>query len=315
MPYSANPVRPDLGPVVLGYDPSQDGFIANEVLPPWDAPSLEASFQTVGAEVMLQLSQGIEREPHSDFRKVGYGKTKDFYRCEEYGLKGGIDKIDEMTPERFAQEEQRTARRLMRMVNLERERRVAALTINSTDYANGSGYGLNVTAWSGAGTPIGDLFTACEAIKDRIGLWPNRASLTRKQLHELSMNSEVTARLNTSANNPGMLALDLVQSLTGIEKIVLADSPYNTAPGGVAASLSNIWPDSKVLVWYAVTGDDIETPQLGRTFTYDGGLGGGLGTAVEYPITNPRMQEYAFFQTLDEKILNRGGAYVLHNVI
>ncbi len=314
MIYSASPVRPDLGPVALSYDASTQGFVADQVLPRYDVDSRVGELEKIGVEVMTQLEHNIERESGAKFKRVGYGKTKDVYACVEYGLEGVVDHIDEMTAEREARETQRTALRLMRMVDLEREYRVVQASILHTDYAHGSGFGTNVSAtWATTGTPLSDVRFARNQIRNACGLYPNRILLTDQQIFELSMNTEVTARLNTSRDNEGEIDLGRLAQIIGVEKIIKPFAPYNTAPNGAAASISSLWSDSKVLLWHAREDDNFEDIQFGRTLSFDENMGGGLGTTVEFE-DYPRYRSYAHYQTVQEKRHTRGAAYVLHNV-
>lgn len=315
MIYSANPVRPDLGPAALSYSIENDGFIAGSVFPVYDAESRAAEFERIGVEVMLQLENNIERESGARFKRVSYGKTSDFFKCTEYGLEDVLDHVDEMTPEREAREENRMALRLMRMVNADREYRVVQQTVSNAAFAHGTDYGTNVSnAWSGSGTPISDIRHAKEQIRNACGMYPNRIELTDKQIFEISMNTEVAGRLSTTRDNEGEIDLGRLAQIIGVEKIVRPFAPYNSAPNGAAASISTLWPDSKVLLWYAREDDNVEDVQFGRTFSFDQNMGGGLGTTVNWQ-EYPRMRHFAHYQTVQEKILNTGCAYVLHNVL
>lgn len=315
MIYSASPVRPDLGPVALSYDASSLGFVADQVFPRYDVDSRVGELEKIGVEVMTQLEHNIERQSGARFKRVGYGKGKDTYSCTEYGLEGVVDHVDEMTAPREERETKRTALRLMRMVDLEREYRVVQATVSSTTYAHGNGYGTNVSAvWSGAGTPLADIRFAKDQIRNACGLYPNRIMLSDKQIFEISNNTEVAARLNTSRDNEGEIDLARLAVILGVERIVKPFAPYNSAPNGATPVVADLWPSTKVLLWHAREDDNFEDVQFGRTLAFDQNMGGGLGTTVEFQ-DYIRYMTYAHFQTVQEKIHTTGAGYVLHNVL
>jgi len=315
--YAAQPVRPDLNIAAKSVDTElTDVFLADHFFPAFDAPVSNAVFESYGVEVDTQLPAGDgKRAKGDDFDQVGYAKGKDQFDTQEYGYKGVIDRASEMNTERFSREEQKVAQRLRRIVLAKREERVAGLTVNNAAFAGGTNFGTTVGAvWSGAGTPISDLIAAAESIYNECGFWPNVLGLTKKQYFELSMNTETAGRLNTTVDNGAFIELPRLSALLQIDNIIIGNVPYNTAPDGAEAVMGRIWPNSKIFMGYTRSDDALEEVQFGRTIAFDEGLGGGMGQTVSWG-EHPRMQEYANFMTVQEKIRVMECGHVLHGVL
>ena len=315
--YSAQPVRADLNVAAMSVGTDEtDVFLADDMFPIFSSAHASAVFERYGVEVDTQLPAGSgERATGADFDETKYAKTQDSYKTREYGLKGVIDNATELNADRHFREEVKTVTRLRRIVRTLRDRRAANLTINNSVYANGTSMGTNVGAvWSGAGTPIGDIIDACNAVRAACAYWPNTLRMSHEAFFELSMNTETAARLNTTVDNGAFVELPRLSALLNIPKILIDNVPYNLSPDGVAPAIGRVWDKTKVFLSYTRTDDTLEDVQFGRTVAYDEGLGGGVGQSVSWG-DHPRMQEYAHFMNVEEKILVAECGYALHNVL
>lgn len=140
---------------------------------------------------------------------------------------------------------QRSTVLLSDLIELDREIRAAALVFNAGNYpaANKSTLAGN-SQWSFKGDdsnvpsdPIGDILGAMDSMLMR----PNIGVAGRAVASALQTNPRIVKAYNATSGDTGIVPLDFVATLFGLDKIVVGEGWLNTAKKGQAQVLARVW--------------------------------------------------------------------------
>ena len=133
--------------------------------------------------------------------------------------------------------------------------------------------GLN-GKWSAAGsTPIEDVDKECDAILKKTGYKPNVMVVGTDVHRVLKNHPDVLDRIRYTQE--GVVTEQLLASLLGVDKYVVARGTENTAVAGVADSFSFISAADDALLCYAAPNPGLMTPTAGYMMAWNGYLGAG----------------------------------------
>jgi len=239
-------VDPKLVAVALAY--KNQAMIADEVLPRMDVgasefkyPSydLDKGFTVVKDDVGRTsppneltwrstqvtgslLDHGlIHKIPERDYTNLPEGRTKDSLNAE-------------------------AVEALQDQILLNREVRAAAIVFATTSYASGHSTTLSGTnQWSHASSnPI----TAISAAMDA-GIMPyNVLVLGQEVATKLRQNPVIVKAFNGSTGDSGIVPLDFIRNLFGLEKILVGQGWVNTAKKGQTPTYSRAWGKGAALL-------------------------------------------------------------------
>lgn len=128
------------------------------------------------------------------------------------------------------------------LIELDREQRTASLVFNPASYA-----GANVSTLSGAGQwsdPTSDPLNAILSAMDAMIIRPNKAVLGRAVATRLQMHPKIVASVYTNAGNAavgGIVGLDAIARLLGLQEIIVGEAFINTAKPGQTVTRSRLW--------------------------------------------------------------------------
>lgn len=131
------------------------------------------------------------------------------------------------------------------LVALDREVRAAALVFNAGNYpaANKSTLAGN-SQWSFKGDdsnvasdPITDILTAMDSMLMR----PNIGVAGRAVASALQTNPRIVKAFNATSGDTGIVPLDFIATLFGLDKILVGEGWLNTAKKGQAPAMSRVW--------------------------------------------------------------------------
>lgn len=159
----------------------------------------------------------------------------------------------------------------MRNLGLSLENDQAVMATNASNYGAGNKVTLaGATKWSvGTGTPLTDVDTAREAIRQASGVYPNVMVMSAVAFNACKNNPNIVARFqyngaagtDASQITPAMLA-----GLFNVKKVVVgAAVSWNDA--GVVA---DIWGNNVVLAYVPEFNLALEEPSYGYTYTLNG---------------------------------------------
>tara|TARA_R100000808_G_scaffold20286_1_gene43932 strand:+ start:3629 stop:4594 length:966 start_codon:yes stop_codon:yes gene_type:complete len=313
---SLSTLRPDLGASFAEFDLEMQrrGYIANQVLPVFNAPKQTGSFGVLPIEQLLKDGE-TQRAPGSGYSRGDWTFQTQTYTCNEHGWEEPVDDRESQMYADYFDAEQVSAMRAFEQVLRAQEQRVADAVFNTSTWT-----ATSVTnEWDDAtnATPITDVENAVQTVYDATGVWPNALIINRKVFRNLRLCSQIIDRFKSqgfvdvraSQINEAMMA-----SIFDLDRIIVGGTTKNTANEGAAASLSPVWSDEYAMITKVATSNDIRETCLGRTFHWseDGSQPG--GTIETYRDETVRGDVVRVRHDVDEKIIYSTVGELLDNI-
>jgi hypothetical protein len=285
-PNSTSYDRPDIGQAFVEFDTAavEAGFVGLELAPPFMAAEQSGTFPRVPIEA---LTEEIETKRNS---KAGYARSdwefeQDSYATEEHGAEEVIDDR-QAAIYRYALDFELICAARARYKVLSKLEREIKTALEALGAATGVG-----TPWSTAATadPVGDVLSEIDSFKAGCGLLPNVGWMTDKCLRKLARVASIKDQIKYSGlDDPKLMTepakraafVRALADLFGLQKIVVAGAPRNSAKKGADFSGANVWTDSVFGLIRVPTGMDLEEVCAARTFVWDGD-GAGIGGVFE----------------------------------
>lgn len=161
----------------------------------------------------------------------------------------------------------------MRNMGLSLEVDQATLATTLANYGAGSKVTLaGATKWSAAtGTPLTDVDTAREAIRQACGMYPNTMVLSAVAFNACKNNPNVVARFQyngQAGTDASQITPKMLAGLFNIENVVVGGGLY----WNDANVSTDIWGNNAVLAYVPQTSADLslEEPSYGYTYTLEG---------------------------------------------
>lgn len=108
-------------------------------------------------------------------------------------------------------------------------------------------------------TPVDDFTTARAQVYAGCGVQPNVAWMSWEVWNVLRFHPQLLDALGFKFNRPGGLQMDELALAMGVEKILIADSKYESAKNGQTSSLLSIWGKN---IWFGVIPDSAQPYQV-----------------------------------------------------
>lgn len=167
-------------------------------------------------------------------------------------------------------------------IALKREKDFAARYF-TTGVWTGSSTGTDIVAgtkWDATGSdPVDDVEEQRDAVRVKTGLKPNIAVATPTVHRALKNNASIIDRIKYTER--GVVTEDLLASLFGVDKYMVAEGSQNTAAEGQTASMSNIYGTEGLMLVYAAPSPSLQLPSGGYTFAWTGFLGSSQGWRIK----------------------------------
>ncbi len=127
--------------------------------------------------------------------------------------------------------------------------------------------------WNATGsTPVEDIDTQIYQIKESTGYKPNTLVIGPLVFRTLKNHAEVLDRIKYTQR--GIITEDILASVFGVDKVLVASAVYNSAQEGAADAMQFIYGKQALLV-YAEKNPGIQKPSGGYIFGWTGLLGAG----------------------------------------
>jgi hypothetical protein len=296
------PINPVLTGIVIAY--KNNMLIADQVLPRLE-PKLASSkfswwkFDFSQFITVTDTKVGRKGAPNTvEFQAVEQNdKTLDYGLRDEIPIDDIKNAPDGYDPKAFA------AQKLIDLVLLDREVRVASKVFNAALYAASNKATLAGTdKWSNAASqPIKQISQAADSMVMR----PNNMVIGRVEWTALRTNPSVLQALTISGADKGMANKRAVADLLELDDIIIGEGWINSAKKGQAAVRSRAWGGNALLFHKAPLASSIDaTPTFGWTAQFgdrvagdqpdkDIGLRGGYevrsGESVQEVISAPEL--------------------------
>ncbi len=311
-------LRPELAGSFMEYNLAMlsQGFIASQVLPTMEVQKQAGSFGLIPIE-QLPKNRTTLRAPGSGYSRSGFTFEPASFICEENGAEEVVDDRQSTMYADYFTSELISAARAHNDVLLNAEKRAAALIFNATTWTSDTTAVTNEWDDEINATPRLDVKAAMIAVWNKSALWPNAMIINHIVFENLKDSKEILDRLKFAGfQDPDAGAINeaAIAKALGIERVIVAGSPKNTAIEGQSISIASVWDDEYAMICKVATSQDIQEPCIGRTFHW-GEDGSSIGGTVEsYREEKIRGDVIRVRHDVDEKVLYVEAGHLLSNI-
>lgn len=270
------PLIPYLTSISLAYENRK--LIADQVLPRVSvATQLFRYFKYALGDAFTVPDTKVGRTSRPT--QVEFGRTNVDSSCLDYALDGPVPNADKANAAAAGFDpEVRATELVTNLIQLDREIRVAGVVFNAANFATANKVTLT-NPWTDRvnGDPIGDIQTAMDSMVMR----PNILVLGRLVASALQRHPEIVEAFYGNAATSGIVPIDFIRTLFGLDGIYVGEAFFNTAKPGQVVTNSRAWGKFAALIYR----DSLATADMGTTF----GFTAQWGTRIAGRIDDPHM--------------------------
>lgn len=311
-------LRPDLAGSLEEFNLLADrmGFIAPRVLPVIEVMKQSGNFGIIPVEQLLG-ERSTARASGSGYSRGSWKFEPGTYATEEHGWEEPIDDREAAQYRDYFDAEVVSTQRALDAVLRNAEIRAADLLFNATTWAAHKTAVTNEWDDAANATPITDVHNGKKAIYAASGMWPNALIVNVKVAENLAMCDQIVDRSKSQGFmdvRKGAITHQQLAMALGIEELIVAGAPKNTANDGQAVSLSPIWSDEYAMLAVVARTADPREVCVGRTFHWaeDGSAVG--GTVETYRDETIRGDVVRVRHDVDEKVRYVQCAHLFENI-
>lgn len=261
--------------VSVAYLQAQAKFVARQVFPAIPVSKQSDAYFTYPKGQWF-TDEMQERAPGTESAGSGYPIGSDTYGCRVWSLHRDVaDQIRENADSPIDLDKEATEWLTLKW--LIRQERLFASNYFTTGVWTGSSSGGDIapaTKWDAAGSdPVNDVEVQMDAMERQTSFRPNVMVVTSAVNTALKNNADIKDRVKYTQR--ATITEELLASLFGVEKYVVARATYNSAAEPSAAAMSFITGGDGVLLAYAPPSPGLLTPSAGYIFDWTGMDGGG----------------------------------------
>lgn len=269
--------KPEIAAAVREFVPEEDRFIADAVLPMFDAKIQTGTIPVVKRDDALRIVN-TKRAPAADFARVDFREEGMVFNCEGYGLEFPLADETRLLYATAFDAEEMAGQMLRSLLYREREARVAAAILNGTTWT-GATLTTDVSGsgpWATVGTDVvTQVNGAIEKVVLNSGLLPNALVMNTTNVNRLLANTVIRARFPGAPKITRQMLVDALAEIFGIETLIEGAAVKNSAIEGQAHVGAYIWSSTYVQVARVVKkGAPITAAGLGRTMKQGNLMGG-----------------------------------------
>lgn len=286
------------------------GYIADKILPEltvkqksgligqYGSSHLRASDDLIGGEAQARRAEPIVRSQLT-------------YLLQSHALEGVVTADDYANVEQPYDAEADEVAGLTHLILTNKEKSFADQMF-STSVFTGRVTTPSTKYGSSSSDPLADFKAAQNAVVDSVGMQPNACIMSQKVFNVLKYHPQLADVLGFKYNQIGSLSVADIAGALNVEKVFIANAPYNTAKDGQADVISQIWADS---ILFYVRPDAAAKYQT--SLGYSMKMAGELGRQVfKYDLNNPPGSTGIIVQdTYQCKLVNVSAGYLLNSVL
>lgn len=295
--------------MAIGYTPQ--GLIADKIFPVIRVGKQADWYPVFSRQEALSI-ENTDRGPGTEAKKITRSVSSGTYFAKNYALKTELTVEDRanMDPSLAMELVGGRARYVMNKLGLDWDRRVSNL-VNSTSNVGSSA--TVSSAWSGAGSPLTNIWTAIDNVKYATGYRPNKIVFGSRAWDSFRRDVTVRNLIFGTNNGGGYPNMDQIKSIYEIDDALVGMSFFSNANEAQAESVQVVWPDS-VLISYTAPNPTREDPSFGYSFRWNGDGLADMG--VEIHPYDPKIKaeeiEVGYYQ--DERITAKEYAFLIRAV-
>lgn len=295
-----------LSNIAQNYRPT--GFIADRIFPIVNVPKQADMIKVYRQADQTQENEAL-RAPGTEANRVSLSVTSETYYARNFALGADVTVEDRANadPVFIRDLEEGAVEFVTDQLLIGYERRVATLATNGSNVSTVFTVSSLWTDYENS-DPLGDLWTASDEQRDRIGFKPNRAVFSERSWRNFSRNVEVINKIfktGVDGGAPPVMVNQAVAELIGVEEVMVGGAMYNSNAEGLALSLTDIWGDY-VLLYYTPGRPSINFPSWGYGFRWNApGLQNWNVRRLPFDAAKQKdMVEVGYYQ--DERVLETG---------
>jgi hypothetical protein len=247
--------------------------VADVLFPKVPVAARAGKILSFGAEDFMLVNS--KRSPGANTKRVQFGYATDSFALVDYSLEGAVPRelMEEAQAVPNLNQGAMAIAKVQNMMELEREKEAADLATTAGNYPSGNKVTLSGNdQWSAVhadSDPFTDIETAKEAIRSKIGAYPNVMEVGPKVLTALRNHALVLARLNI-VNDKTPASIAQLQALFEIEKIVVGRAVYNSGTA-TSPTFVDVWGKHAVLAYtQPASAQEMGSPNFGYTYQLRG---------------------------------------------
>lgn len=224
-----------------------DEMVADQVLPVVSVQKDSDVYYKYTRNWRLPKNSG-KRAPGAEAAQVEWGLTTSTYTCEEYALKDFVTEKQRDNADTPLNPQVDTTEAVTKLVMLLREKRVADVVTNSSNYTNNSSLG-GTDQWSDSddSDPIGDVRTAMNTVHKASGKTPNVMVVGKEVHNKLLDHPDILDRIKYSQR--GVVNEDILAQVFDIDQYIVAKALYDSSEESASESLAYIWGKNVALLY------------------------------------------------------------------
>lgn len=295
--------------MAMGYQPQ--GIIADQIFPVVRVIKQIDTYAVFSRQEMLTVESTV-RAPGTQARKITRSVGTGTYRAKNYALKTELTVEDgvNMDAAFAAGLVGGRSKFMLNKLYLDWDLRVSN-KVNSTSNVGSSA--APSSSWSGAGSPLTNLWTAIDNVRYATGYRPNQLTYGPRAWDSFSRDTTVRNLIFGTNNGGGYPSLEQVKNVFQIDKALLSGAFQSTANEAQAEAISAVWIDN-VLVTYCPSAPTMEDPSFGYTFRWSNPELAELQIETHPYDDKIKAQEFetGFYQ--DEVITGASYGFLVNNV-
>jgi hypothetical protein len=281
----------------VGFKNDMSSFVADQVFPNVPVAKQTDKYFTYTQADFFRTDARI-RAPGTESAGSGYNLSTSTYSCDVLALHKDIDDATRANADAPLDMNRDAVEFLTQHMLLKREIDWAATYFTTgvwgTD-ANGD--------WTDSESAISDIHTKQDTVEGNTGYRPNTLVLGPQAFMTLKNNSDVLDRIKYTQT--GVVTEQLLASMLGLDKVVVARAVKNTANEGATASYSRVYETDSALLVYSAPSPSLMHPSGGYTFSWSGYSGAQQGQRVSrFRMDHLRSDRIEMEMTYDQKVIS-----------
>lgn len=305
--------RPDLQGCMKEALLDSGKYIGTRILTPIETIRQVGTFPKIEREQLLKNAK-TARAKKSAYNRSDWTFTDHSFKCQENGIEEPVDDSENDFATTYFDAELVSSQIASDVILRNQEVRIAALVFDTNTFTP-----TPVTnEWDDANnsTPIKDINTGKQAIRDATGLIANTLVIAYATYLDLSESKDIIDRIKYSnpefARTAGQVTPQLLAQVFGLADVLVGSATTNTANEGQSVVLGDIWNREYAMLCCVAKDNVVEEPCIGRTFAAKND--GGLLTIETYREEQVRGDVVRARQSTDEQIILPEAGYLLSNI-
>jgi len=267
--------------ISIAFIQKQTNFIAEQIFPAIPVPKKSDIYYVYDRDSWFRDDME-KRAPSTESAGSGYELSTAGYSADVWSLHKDVDDQVRANQDAPLNADRDATTYLSQKGMLRKEKEfVSKFFVNSIWTGSTSGGDITPgTLWdNAASTPIEDVDAQSDSMGEKTGFRPNRLVVSPSVHRALKNHPDIRDRIKYVQK--AILQEDLLASLFGVDKYIVARATSNVAIEGQTRSMNYMY-GKHALLCYAAPSASLMEPSAGYTFSWTGLLGAGaLGTRMK----------------------------------